>query len=160
MCQYCGKTPPDVSLEIDHIKPVSKNGTNDINNLITACFDCNRGKKHIELDVIPETINLKSQVLKEKEEQLKEYRKLIKKIDAREKRDCKKINEVYNECFPNYELTERFLTTTVKQFIRKLPLSEVIDAMYLAAEKIQHKDNSIRYFCGICWNKIRDIDGK
>ncbi len=43
-CQYCGKKAPAVILEIDHIKPVSKDGTNDIENLVSACFDCNRGK--------------------------------------------------------------------------------------------------------------------
>lgn len=43
-CQYCGRQSPDVILEIDHIKPVAEGGTNDIMNLITACFDCNRGK--------------------------------------------------------------------------------------------------------------------
>ena len=43
-CQYCGKKSPDVVLEVDHIEPVSKGGDNEITNLITACFDCNRGK--------------------------------------------------------------------------------------------------------------------
>ena len=43
-CQYYGKKAPDVILEVDHIEPASKGGTNDIMNLITSCFDCNRGK--------------------------------------------------------------------------------------------------------------------
>jgi 5-methylcytosine-specific restriction endonuclease McrA len=43
-CQYCGKMAPDVILEVDHINPVSKNGSGDILNLITSCYDCNRGK--------------------------------------------------------------------------------------------------------------------
>ena len=43
-CQYCGRRPPDVILEVDHIHPESKGGTADPINLITACFDCNRGK--------------------------------------------------------------------------------------------------------------------
>lgn len=43
-CSFCGKSAPDVILEIDHIKPVIDGGKNDILNLTTACFDCNRGK--------------------------------------------------------------------------------------------------------------------
>jgi hypothetical protein len=43
-CQYCGRSAPDVILEVDHINPVANGGTNDIVNLVTACFDCNRGK--------------------------------------------------------------------------------------------------------------------
>lgn len=49
-CQYCGKSAPDVILHIDHIKPVAEGGDNDMTNLITACFDCNMGKKHRTLD--------------------------------------------------------------------------------------------------------------
>lgn len=43
-CQYCGQTPPAVTLEVDHIDPKSKGGGDGTINLITACFDCNRGK--------------------------------------------------------------------------------------------------------------------
>jgi len=46
-CQICGKSPAtdlDLKLEVDHIKPVSKGGNNDLDNLQTLCFYCNRGK--------------------------------------------------------------------------------------------------------------------
>lgn len=43
-CQYCGRKAPDVVLELDHIRPVSKGGDKRESNLITSCFECNRGK--------------------------------------------------------------------------------------------------------------------
>ncbi len=43
-CQYCGKKPPDVTLEVDHIIATSKGGKTTLGNLKTSCFDCNRGK--------------------------------------------------------------------------------------------------------------------
>lgn len=43
-CQYCGRRSPEVVLELDHRIPVSKGGTNDESNLVTACRECNRGK--------------------------------------------------------------------------------------------------------------------
>lgn len=45
-CQICGKNKHDdgVKLEIDHIIPVSRGGSDNINNLQTLCFECNRGK--------------------------------------------------------------------------------------------------------------------
>lgn len=43
-CQYCGRTPPDVKLVIDHLIPVARGGTDDFNNLVTSCEECNSGK--------------------------------------------------------------------------------------------------------------------
>lgn len=44
-CQYCGRKAPDVALEVDHVIPVSKGGNNKPNNLVTACHECNSGKR-------------------------------------------------------------------------------------------------------------------
>lgn len=47
-CVCCGADPkvdPSVRLEIDHIVPVSKGGTNEESNLRTLCRACNAGKK-------------------------------------------------------------------------------------------------------------------
>ena len=43
-CRYCGRQSDKVELVIDHLIPVSKGGTNDQENLITACVECNQGK--------------------------------------------------------------------------------------------------------------------
>ncbi|NEO31194.1 MAG: HNH endonuclease [Symploca sp. SIO3C6] len=43
-CVFCGRISSEVKLEVDHILPFSKGGKNDISNLQTLCFDCNRGK--------------------------------------------------------------------------------------------------------------------
>lgn len=43
-CRYCGQQPPDVVLEVDHVVAVANSGSNDDDNLVTACVDCNRGK--------------------------------------------------------------------------------------------------------------------
>lgn len=43
-CQYCGRRPPEVSLEVDHKVAVADGGTDDPENLVSACTDCNRGE--------------------------------------------------------------------------------------------------------------------
>lgn len=43
VCTYCGAK--GVSLECDHVVPISKGGTNDLSNLTTACVKCNRDKR-------------------------------------------------------------------------------------------------------------------
>lgn len=48
VCQYCGAV--GVPLECDHIHPVSRGGGHEIENLTTACRDCNRAKKAKTVD--------------------------------------------------------------------------------------------------------------
>lgn len=43
-CMYCGRKPPYVMLEVDHIIPKKKWWSDILDNLITSCFDCNRWK--------------------------------------------------------------------------------------------------------------------
>lgn len=43
-CMYCGRKPPYVMLEVDHIVPKKNWWLDILENLNTSCFDCNRGK--------------------------------------------------------------------------------------------------------------------
>ena len=42
-CCYCGARGG--KLECDHLEPISKGGTNELGNLVTACLACNRAKR-------------------------------------------------------------------------------------------------------------------
>lgn len=154
-CAYCGKTPPEVILEVDHITPKSKKGKDDINNLITSCFDCNRGKRDIPLNRIPNQMTENLEILKSKENQIKEYRKYCKKIERRINKDISEIDNIFQETYPGRCLNDKFKTVSVKLFIKTLPLEEVKDAINIATS---YKENDyeacVRYFCGICWRKI------
>lgn len=48
-CVYCGRSPVEdgVKLEIDHVVPKSKGGTDSFDNLVAACWECNQGKKNL-----------------------------------------------------------------------------------------------------------------
>lgn len=72
-CQYCGRSAPDVILQVDHIKPVASGGNNNILNLVTSCHDCNIGKGAKELSdqtVLKAQID-QAKIISEKREQLK-----------------------------------------------------------------------------------------
>lgn len=43
-CQYCGRSAPEVLLEVDHVVPRAAGGDDDQSNLRASCQDCNRGK--------------------------------------------------------------------------------------------------------------------
>jgi 5-methylcytosine-specific restriction endonuclease McrA len=49
-CVYCGRTSQEATLEVDHIIPRSKGGSNLPTNLVTACYECNMGKSDNELN--------------------------------------------------------------------------------------------------------------
>ena len=42
-CKICHAS--GVPIEVDHVIPVAKGGTDDLDNLQTLCFSCNRGKR-------------------------------------------------------------------------------------------------------------------
>jgi len=43
-CRYCGKRAPETELEVDHVRPRSRGGSDERTNLVATCRDCNRGK--------------------------------------------------------------------------------------------------------------------
>jgi hypothetical protein len=51
-CKLCGKTAKETQLEVDHIVPVAKDGTDSLNNLRTLCIDCNRGKSDLSAELL------------------------------------------------------------------------------------------------------------
>lgn len=78
-CQYCGRSAPEVKLEIDHKTPWSKGGKTTKDNLVTACFDCNRGKSD---KILRNFRNNNEEIAKKHKEELKaitrEYEKKLK----------------------------------------------------------------------------------
>jgi len=52
-CQYCGRKAPDVILQIDHKVPHLLGGADRLENLVTACEDCNQGKGTLEIIADP-----------------------------------------------------------------------------------------------------------
>lgn len=44
-CRYCGVSVEEGALlHVDHVMPKSKGGADSLDNLVTACLDCNLGK--------------------------------------------------------------------------------------------------------------------
>ncbi len=155
-CAYCGKSPPAVTLEVDHIEPKSKGGSDCIENLITACFDCNRGKSNIPLDKIPNSLVENLEILQEREAQLKAYRRLVKTIQQRIAQDVDDIDQIYKTAYRGWKLSDIFRNGSVKNFLAKLPKHEVVSAMEQAVSRGLNSSAAIKYFCGICWRKIKN----
>lgn len=164
-CQYCGRMAPDVVLEIDHINPVKNRGTNSILNLITSCFDCNRGKGSKEL-TDNQTIKIQQEQLKElgeRREQLKfmlqwreELNNLIEQqIDVAES----EMNKYHETKLSEYG------RSIVKNLINRFGLIELLESINIAfvkydiAQDWKSWNNAFDKIGGICYNRMKQKEG-
>ncbi len=153
-CQYCGAHPPEAILEADHIQPVADGGPDHIDNLITSCFSCNRGKGARPLHAVPQSLSAKAQEVKEREEQIHGYYAALAQKRERIEREIDEIDLIFSKFHPGYTLADS-ARRSVKNFLEKLGLPAVIEAMEISGDRWGSHDKIFRYFCGVCWNKVR-----
>jgi hypothetical protein len=151
-CQYCGATPPKVILEVDHIDPIANGGADDMDNLVAACFNCNRGKSAVPLTSVPQSLEDKAAEVAEREEQLAGYQAILR---AKRERLEEDTWSVFRRWRGQTETThERF--NSVKRFVELLGLDEVFDAVDVAMGAAVWSDKrEWLYFCKVCWNKVK-----
>jgi hypothetical protein len=156
-CQYCGRTPPNVTLELDHIKSRAHGGKDSIDNYITSCFDCNRGKGKNDLDTAPPTLENKVALIKERKAQLNAYNQLVELQEQIYTDNIDKLCAIFTNYFPNYSPNDNFRQSTIKRFLKNLNYQKCADAMHMACStRIDNSEQALRYFCGICWNWIKN----
>ncbi len=160
-CQYCGQKPPNTVLEIDHIYPKSKGGKNDLDNLTTSCFECNRGKRDRILGSVSKGVAKRINNIKEKEKQMEAFYNYQKKIEKIIDKKVEKLSKLWADLWGNrYTLNLRGYST-IKMFLKYLPESEIEEAMYIATGKISNSvENCYKYLCGILHNKKRTLYGE
>lgn len=153
-CQYCGAHPPEAVLHVDHIIAVANGGTNDSDNLVTACSSCNLGKSDVLLSAVPQTLKDKADSIVERERQLAGYAEVMEAQRARIERDCWRVIE---DLFPGTKSICRPWYGSVKRFVEQLGVFGVLDAVEITkAWGGSNSDSRVfRYFCAVCWNKIR-----
>lgn len=154
-CQYCGAHPPNVLLEIDHIEAIANGGGNEIDNLVTACEPCNRGKSAVKLTSVPQSLREKADAVAEAELQLRGYHWILEGQRQRKEQDAWRIAEILDPgCgkrgFPTANLR------SIKRFNDELGLFRVIEAAEIAVDRVREYQR-FRYFCGICWKWIRPV---
>lgn len=132
-CQYCGRRPPDVVLELDHIHPVSKGGDNHEINLITSCFPCNRGKRDKVISSTSPRPDADLKFLQAQQEiaEVRRYLATKERLDSLHLEVCDALRVVWDKTIGE-NLPE---DTVLIPWIKKYGADEVEESIYIAARK-------------------------
>jgi len=142
-CQYCGRSAPDIVLNIDHIKPVAKDGDNDICNLITSCFDCNSGKKDRLLSDGSVVLKQRKQLelLQERKEQLELLMQWKTSLINCANDELKEICKYINKQITPFSISDGY-KAKLKLMIKKFGFNDIISATDKAIEKYLRYDKN------------------
>lgn len=151
-CQYCGATPPGALLHVDHIKPVAEGGGNEMDNLVTACLPCNLGKGAKSLKSVPQSLADKASDVAEREAQLLGLHEIMEGKRQRLENEVWQIVDAL-EGAPTETYNRRDLTS-IRRFLEQLTFHDVLEAAEIAVSHY-YGGRRFRYFCGICWKKIK-----
>lgn len=141
-CQYCGRSAPDVILEVDHISPVTNGGKSNILNLITACQDCNRGKGARELSE-NEILNKQMEQLKdlnERREQLKMMLNWKKELENFNNEQAEKVEELFMEK-TGCDFTDCG-KDKVKKWVKEFGLLEVLECAEISISQYFNENHN------------------
>lgn len=158
-CQYCGATPPGALLHADHIVAVANGGGNDIDNLVTACDSCNLGKAAVPLSSVPKSLREKAAEVAEREEQIRGFNAILQARKDRLDDEAWRIAAEL-ERKPRLDSYNRAQLQSIRIFLERLPFTEVLQAAEIANAKWPYSGGRhFKYFCAVCWNKIREANG-
>jgi hypothetical protein len=167
-CAYCGRRPPKVVLEIDHIVPIAEGGTNDDTNLTTCCEECNAGKgRKLLASAGPKPdVDLDYLATQQELAELERYNRL--KVER---------DRVLDEVIDNLQKTWMDILQDLGAKGPLVPRRAVIAGLLLTftPEDIEwsfryaisrtwyrgrDEDSILRYACACLWNELRRAEGR
>ena len=152
-CIYCGATPIQSPLHVDHVKPEADGGTDDPANLVTACRDCNGGKSSVPLEQRMDAM-FTTEEERERADQVLEYLAIQRRLlDAKKDAELMVLERWENLIGDWPHNLPQFISKPIKE----LGISRVLDAVEIVARKnMDGPLDRIRYFCGILRSLVRE----
>jgi hypothetical protein len=163
-CAYCGRTPPAVTLEADHIVPRVEGGGDEVENLTTSCMDCNRGKAGVPLEnkTAVEDLRSRTELIAERERQILSYNEVREAQRIRIETDLARAWDYWFERYGE-ETMPRYYTpneSILRHYVKNLPLADVLDAIDIAVAKFPApRAAAPKYFGGILRRKLEQHQG-
>jgi hypothetical protein len=94
----------------------------------------------------------KAALVEESELQIRGYNEILSARRARLEEDVWTVFETLNGA----DKVPADQYNSVLMFVKRLGLHEVLDAVDIAASKPLRGSAQFKYFCGVCWGKIKD----
>jgi hypothetical protein len=154
-CCKCGRRPPDVELQVDHVIPVALGGSDEPSNLQTLCKECNSGKSSVPPDA-PLVAQVSSQAVA-----MAEALQIVAKERAANRKRASKIHGAFYEewhAWTNRYGDHEHLPGTWKSNVDQLldaglTIDDLIELVEVAMNA-KAKD-TWKYFCGCCWRRLK-----
>lgn len=137
-CQYCGKCAPEVILHVDHIHPVSKGGTNDLLNYVTACQECNSGKSNRLLsdDSVMTKQRAQLEELNERREQLEQMLAWRNGMQGIKDMELNVASAAWDDMTVGYQLNEKG-RAGMRKLLSDFDLPKVLDCIPLSEKYLE-----------------------
>jgi hypothetical protein len=145
-------------LEVDHVNPRANGGNDDLDNLVTSCWDCNRGKGAKVLDDKAPKIDADIAWLEAQQEiaELKRYQEAKAQRDVQLLRAAELLQEHWwnvlkQEYAPDVDM--------IIGWIKTFGPDEVEYAIDKAGSKMGGRrmgfDDLVKYAAAIMWHRLR-----
>lgn len=158
-CRYCGRQADVVPLTIDHVQPVSKGGTSEDENLLTACEACNSGKSDKLLGSIAPTEADRLKLAQERNELASAYQAAKSSAKARRNIEALVLEHWCNATGRNS--TDRQSLHTVCSYVEQLGYKLVCDWITKAVLQTGGKnDKNIGQYVSGCRRRKIEEDAK
>lgn len=157
-CRYCRSVENE--LTVDHVTPVALGGSDDPDNLVAACKDCNSGKASSSPDattvaqVAEDAVRWATAMQQVAKVRTGERRKVERYIAAFDK-NWSLWTTTYGETFDR----PAGWRASIERFYQAgLPIEDLNAAADRACgNRKVNQWESFRYMCGICWNVITEM---
>jgi len=153
-CVYCGTTPTDGPLHVDHVEAVANGGSDDPSNLVTACDRCNLGKSSVPLDEHRVAVGDPARA-REHAEQIRQFMSAQKELAAAKQEATKQLIDLWCSTLGVDEYHHN-LDATLPKALNEFGMVRLMEAISIVASrrsdwayKRDAYERDIKYFYGI-----------
>lgn len=165
-CKYCGRTPPEITLTVDHVVPVALGGSDEPGNLVAACEDCNGGKSSVPagaplIDDVAQSalrwsaaMQLVAEERKTAAEERRELHSWFNWVWITAAEDYRLINQWHPD---GPDVPPDWIDTVAKFLAAGLSQEDIQRLTRVAMRSRVGSAGKWKYFCGCCWTEIRKM---